>query len=248
MDGITDGTQKVQRFKFRVTALGSYLKAQYDEILDDGRIGGSRVFYNDPEKVVSYGTADGVANVKTRGKRSARLGLRDWSPAFIELAWLQQEVNISGLKALTPAQIGEEARWQSIISALALDKNQKLRVSVNRTDGVTYIDFISPKFDSSVFYPVRSEFRDTHGALIRQIEIKDVAKDQILGVRPTIVNVSTFWPSGEDEHSVLAAEWNFKIEKFILNPTVDESDLIFDPVSADKIYDADNRVWIEVPK
>lgn len=244
--GAKDPEDKIRGFRFHTRSKGASLMAEFVQTKGTGNQ--SEKCYNDAEKVVSVG-ASGIANVtskKVKGREN--LGVRDLSPAFMEYAFLQRTIDISGVRAAPPASLHDLANWKEVKGRATVTLDNPVQFTIERTDGGTIVELTALEAPTAGLWPRKITFLDKEGAQVRIVEVIDRIADPILGSRPKTVRLTSFLPLGNPGESIMAAVWEFRIARFIVNPPIEESDLLWDPASADSIWDTDNKTMITVPR
>lgn len=245
-------TSEAMRFRFRVRAKGPYIRLDVDELSESNEPIRSEQYYVGPNYYAFFDSRVASASITTTDVSNVVSGINDWLPCFVEYTFLRGDSPdpVFGIKPITISMLTDVQLWgvaeKNIIDGLK--KHDDKLVSVIKTDnGHLEISFSSLTNNFKALVPSGLKAYNNAGQITRSISIsgfQEILHGFWMGKN---VKISTYQPI-DGKPSMHFADWQFTITSYEINELLDDSVFEFDPSVASKIWDADHKTTITVPK
>lgn len=246
----------IKKRRFHVWAKGGKIKEQVEYLGNDGQVEQIHTYFlNDKNLVfqVSKGVTEAQIFDVTHGPGCSTFYLFD--PAFMEYSFLFLEANpVFGVPAMSIPKLGDIKVWDKVTEmakACVIDEKGIAHLIVGGAIGQCAVDFSPGSTAQAGFFPKSLKFSRANKDPICEIEVLETFQDKTLGEIAKTLRMEAYTeqgPKGGPRPVTHVGTWTYHIDKFEMNPKLDDDILDFDPVICSRIIDVSAETSIDVPK
>jgi hypothetical protein len=244
---------KKKIFSYEVFSKDANMKLDVQELDDEGMQLDRLVHYLTPTNYFRLDRS-GMAVITSDVTGPDQANMNDFFGPFASFSFLLQPITVYGFRPITPFTLKDSNAWKKIHTAQTVNeqtvKDKGINLSYREGDNRWEIFFIklanSTQFaPQEIKYYSKAESKDEE-SLMRRLTVKKYQEGADTGMLPKNMLIECYFPTKNSP--VLAASFDYFIEKIELNKLEDDEMFEFDPSLASRIWDADRKVFINVPK
>ena len=249
------GMAAAKSFDFQVRAKGDRTKLELMEVSPGGGVLDTDIHFLTSERY-SRISNDGEAIISSDLTGPDASNMNDFFGPLTAFAFLLPPKSVDGLRPVSPSDLGNAETWKPIFdplkSHIQIDDRGDILLSYVQEECRWEVLFKKQDGAPLLPYELRSFVKiDGVEILSRELKVDRYREDKNFPFCPEKITLSCYLAhlgSQPVKSSFLAATFTYSVGSFDLNPEIDDDSLEFDPASANKIWDADKRISITVPR
>ncbi|NJK92294.1 MAG: hypothetical protein HC904_10930 [Blastochloris sp.] len=181
--------------------------------------------------------------------------MNDFTGPFLVFSFLVQPVSLSGFRPVTPDVLSDDLAWNMVLNTTtatySYDKNKQILLTYKTGANRWEIQFYKDLINGLLMPEVIKFYTEVDGIemISRRLVVNKYRVDSNLNVYPEKMTLECHVARqrGNKKSGFLAATFDYTVETNNVNSPISDEVFEFDPSTASRIWDADQKVFITIP-
>jgi len=238
-------SQKFKNFKFTAWAQDKAMKVKFTLVDTEGNTVETQTYYIDPKNNQQVYQVEKLEHIATISP-IAPSGIPYVNPAFTQYSFLS-DISDFGVPSLSPASLREPTSWNPILQSsqkFGVEGNEySLKLPHKRSTAEIFF-----QFSENFIQPRAINIYNEKSELITEKAFSNYVPIENFGFIPKTIQNKYYQALNPGSTPAHVTTWNFSITRFEVNTPIASEEFQFDPSSVERIWDATEQIWIDVPK